>query len=184
MTLTIRLCRLERRALLRLVAGRLSAAALTRPTARDWLEAAALLALATALIIPLGLAGGFLSWAPQSDLADIARAATIALLIPAFGEELLFRAAIIPRDAPKRARFGWALAGLAAFVAWHPLEAALWLTAARPLFFTPAFLIAAGTLGAACTLSYLRAKSLWPPVAIHWLAVVGWKALGGGPALF
>lgn len=165
----------------RAVASRINAALSTPPGWRGVGEAALIFLAAGVIIAPLGLAGGFLSWSPQTDLASLARIAMIAMVFPALGEELAFRAALLPRSGPQSRRAAWAAVSLAAFVAWHPLAASLWLPAARPLFLDPAFLAAAFVLGAACTIAYLRTGSIWPSVIMHWTAVVAWKALLGGP---
>lgn len=168
---------------LRAARSRLIAKLSTVPRFRDWAEAVALAALAGGVVGLLGFSAGFLTWSPSGDWTGIARTGAIALILPALGEELLFRGALLPSTGSSRTQWTWAAASLGAFVAWHPLAAALWLPAAQPLFFSPSFLLAAATLGAACTLSVARSGSIWPAVAMHWTAVVAWKAVFGGPAL-
>ena len=46
--------------------------------------------------------------------------------------------------------------------------------AAWALFTSPEFLAIAAFLGAASTAVYLISKSLWPPVLLHWTAVLTW----------
>jgi predicted Abi (CAAX) family protease len=71
-------------------------------------------------------------------------------------------------------------ASVVLFIAWHPLNAALFLPAARPLFGDLRFLALAGLLGLCCSVVYLRTGSVWPGVVLHWLVVFAWKgALGG-----
>jgi predicted Abi (CAAX) family protease len=51
------------------------------------------------------------------------------------------------------------------------------------LFTSPVFLVIAAFMGAAATVVYLISKSLWPPVLLHWTAVLTWITLLGGQAL-
>nr|WP_247711238.1 CPBP family glutamic-type intramembrane protease [Qipengyuania vesicularis] len=102
-------------------------------------------------------------------------------VVPALGEELLFRWALFPRQG---VRHRWLLVTLsvALFVLWHPLQA--W-TGLGPvwseLFLHPAFLACVAILGV--TLAALRdaSSSLWPPIFFHWAVVAAWKLLFGGP---
>ena len=88
---------------------------------------------------------------------------------------------------------GWPLNGnytmqgsvlyLVAFVAAHPISASLFRPAVLALFTSTEFLTIAAFLGAASTAMYLISKSLWPPVLLHWTAVLTWIALLGGQDL-
>jgi predicted Abi (CAAX) family protease len=69
---------------------------------------------------------------------------------------------------------------LALFTASHPVNAILFSPTHRPTFTDPVFLVLAALLGLTCTLAYLQSGSLWPPVAIHWTAVVVWLLFLGG----
>lgn len=75
----------------------------------------------------------------------------------------------------------WLVGGVAVFVLWHVVEALTFLPGAS-LFFTPAFLLCAGVLGAACAVMRHRTGSLWPTVALHGVVVLLWQALFGGPS--
>jgi predicted Abi (CAAX) family protease len=97
-----------------------------------------------------------------------------AFLWPALGQELAFRSWL-----GRGAAFA-AIASLAAYVAWYPLQAALGLPMARPEFREPYFLLLVACLGLACTLTRVRSGSIWPGVIIHWGVVVAWLALFGG----
>jgi predicted Abi (CAAX) family protease len=46
----------------------------------------------------------------------------------------------------------------------------------------PFFLAAVFVMGVALGRLYARSGSIWPCVILHWFAVVGWKALLGGPS--
>lgn len=170
---------------------RLLQAFATVPAAGDWGATAALLLICAAIVLPVGLRTGFLRLAPMRarwpTLAGIAAAAFVA---PALIEESVYRVCLLPHPAePVSApvRWLWGIAGLALFVAAHPLGA-LRLppgSARRAAFTDPAFLLLAALLGAACTIAYLRSGSLWPPVALHWILVVVWLiGLGGWERLY
>lgn len=154
-------------------------AARRRPRIRDWAEAVALLAAFGLVGGGFGIASGLLVPAPPPPLPVLLLTALVALAVPALGEEAVFRG---PLDAGAWRPRAWiaAAVGLAAFVAWHPLQIVLRLPWAQPDFADPRFLALAALLGAACTASRMRSGSLWPPVAIHWAAAVSWKALFGG----
>jgi len=139
------------------------------PGWRDGVEALFLLLALGGLAVTLGtfrLAG-------ESPPIGGLEFAVLAFFIPALAEELAFRGPLHPR-APV-----WSLISLSAFIAWHPIQVWLGLPAAQPLFLEPVFLVMAGALGLACTISRIRSNSLWPPVLIHWIAVLAWKALSG-----
>jgi predicted Abi (CAAX) family protease len=151
----------------------------TAPTARDWGEFVAVAVLLYGVFAAFGLATGLLRVAPQPP-ATIAWIAVSALVVPAFGEEVLFRALLIP-DLPGAPYAGRAtLLSTALFVLWHPLQT-LWFPGAAAIFLRPDFLAWTAVLGLACAWLYRRSGSLWPPVALHWLAVTAWQGWLGGP---
>jgi predicted Abi (CAAX) family protease len=138
----------------------------------------AIVAVYGALALGLGFATGFLSlpwsWPP---IAEVLPRAAGLLLMPALVEELLFRVCLIPHPIegfPWRSQVGWVALSLSLFVAYHPVAARLWYPQARPLFDRPQFLLQATLLGLACSLAFVATGSLWPPVLIHWLAVLIW----------
>lgn len=161
-----------------MLGARLRHAVLTVPNARDWLEAALALAIFGVVAGALGLSTGLLVPTPQ-PWAKIASMAALAFLIPALGEELLFRAPIPDRrQTPHAAR---AIAGsVLAFTAWHVVET-IWLPGATAIFLRPDFLACAALLGLACALLRRRSGSIWTAVAVHWLAVAAWQGWLGGP---
>ncbi len=131
-----------------------------------------------ALALALGVASGFLSlpmqWPPLAEA--LPRLAKL-LLLPALVEELLFRVLLIPHPIegfPWQSLLAWNALSLGLFVLYHPVAARLWYPQARALFEDPRFLFQAALLGVACSLAYGFTGSLWPPVLIHWLAVVIW----------
>lgn len=160
---------------------RVAAAIRTRPDRRAWGIALREAAWLLPVIVLCGMAGGFLTWAPVTDLRAWAAFAAIALFAPALGEELLFRAAILPRADEVRSALLATVVSVAAFVAWHPLQALLYGPENVPAFSDPWFLLAVAALGLALARVYRATESLWVCVALHWLVVVGWKALLGGP---
>lgn len=106
--------------------------------------------------------------APQADMLAISLS---AFLVPALGEELVFRG-WLRKGAPVGA-----VVSLVAYMLWHPLQTLLHLPFGREEFLDPRFLSLIAWLGLACTLSRIRSGSIWPAVIIHWGAVVVWKAL-------
>lgn len=159
---------------------RLKRAVLTVPTSLDWLECALALVVVGAVAAPLGLATGLLHVEPR-PWPTILKTAAIALFIPAMGEELPFRAALIP-DRSETSRALWAILGSTAiFTAWHVFET-LWQPEHRALFLRPDFLAWAAWLGLWCAVLRRRSGSVWPGVVVHWLTVVAWIGWLGGPA--
>lgn len=134
------------------------------------------------LLLALGLAGGLMHWQPRFDM-DLLGLALLALVAPAFGEELLFRAALLP--APDRSRplpCGPLLVSVALFVLWHPLQALVFGPHWRETVLDPWFLASVAAFGVASARLYWNTGSLWTSVALHWIVVVAWKAMLGGPS--
>jgi len=131
--------------------------------------------------------GGFLHWRPDFG-PDLVVLALVALVFPAFAEEVVFRAALLKPPSDGATRLGPAALSALLFAAWHPLQA--WLLcryAACPewhgLAWNGWFLAACAALGFACARLVLATRSIWPAVALHWLVIVAWKALFDGPGL-
>lgn len=119
-------------------------------------------------------------WEPQLD-AQMLQLALIAIVAPALGEELLFRAAILPRACPGEPL---PLAPVAVstllFVLWHPLQAPLFGSARRALMLDPcSWRRSQPWTGVEQAL--LKSGSIWPSVALHWSVLIIWKALLDGP---
>lgn len=105
------------------------------------------------------------------------------LFVPSLGEELLWRWLLIPpkaSDSPWRAAVA-VLASTGVFVAAHPFAAWLFVPHAWETFTHPAFLAIVALLGIACGTSYVLSRSIWPPIAIHWVTILVWKFMLGGP---
>ena len=137
-----------------------------------------LLTLFALVAVPFSLLSGLFEWAPSSE--GLLALALLAVVLPALGEELIFRAPLLWFQ--KRGAVFWPAAlSLILFVLWHPFNAWLFLQEARTLATDPRFLFLVVGLGLACTFATLRSGSLWPAVLIHWLVVVSWKGLFGGP---
>lgn len=130
------------------------------------------------LALGVGRRSGFLlalwRWPPPGVLL---RGSLPLLLMPALGEELIFRVALLPHPAggPVFAGFwAWGALNVGLFVAYHPLAARLWDRRRPAVFDDPRFLLQCALLGSACVLAYGVSGSLWAPVLIHWLAVAAW----------
>jgi predicted Abi (CAAX) family protease len=98
-------------------------------------------------------------------------------LFPALGEELLFRALLLPTrfdGVGPLAQVPWVALSVGLFVAWHPLMARTRRDPLRTVLADPRFLVQATLLGLACSLAYLVSGSIWPAALIHWLTVVVW----------
>jgi uncharacterized protein len=147
------------------------------PGRRDWLVLAVVAGVYAALVVPLGVAGGLIRWDPM-PLAEAMAFALVALVVPALGEELAFRGALM-RGRSRAGRMVWAAVSLGTYVTWHPLQT-LTFAPERTLFFDPIFLAMTAILGAACTILRWQSGTLWTAMALHWGAVVVWQGLGQG----
>ncbi len=150
----------------------------TWPNARAWGESTALLTLFASISVPFSLLSGLFAWTPSTD--GLWQVALVAFFLPALTEELAFRGPLLILGN-KTLHFQLAAMLLALFVLWHLVNAWLLMTEARGLFDDPRFLVVAFGLGMTCTFATFRSRSLWPAIFIHWLVVVGWKGLFGGP---
>ena len=106
-------------------------------------------------------------------------------LLPAFGEELVFRGLLIPSaldGVQPLALLPWMALSVGLFVAWHRLAGWPRLSSRRRAGSQdPRVLVQTALLGVACSLAYVVSGSLWWAVLLHWLAVVGWReSLGAG----
>lgn len=129
-----------------------------------------------------GWLGGLLQWSPDLGLSTF-RLAAAAIIVPALGEELIFRCVLMPRPNPDVAMPARSsVIALLLFVLWHPAQALIFGPRWAAVVLNPWLLIAVAALGLACQRAYWRTGSLWPAVALHWLVVVSWKAMFAGPS--
>ncbi len=148
------------------------------PDRRGWWRVAAELLWAVPVLLLVAYAGDLVRIVQPPDSAALLRLGGTLLIAPALGEELLFRAALIPRDHP---RWPSLALSVALFVAWHPLQAVTFGPPWAGAFLDPWFLLAVAVLGVALARIYAATRSIWPCVLTHWVVVVTWKAFLGGP---
>jgi predicted Abi (CAAX) family protease len=105
------------------------------------------------------------------------------LLIPALAEELVFRGLVLPspiEGVGPLAMVPWVALSVGLFVAWHGLW---WRLPSGPGQRQKGReLVRMALLGGGCALAYVASHSIWPPVLLHWLALVRWRLAGGTPA--
>ncbi|WP_240633857.1 type II CAAX prenyl endopeptidase Rce1 family protein [Caulobacter flavus] len=160
---------------------RLVAVLTTLPDAAGW-RWCALVALACgAAMTAIGFSTGLYR------LTDAAPGLPLRLLtvwiIPALGEEIPFRALLLPGRDETRRLWLWVAVSTALYVAWHPFETLTFLPHAT-MFLRWDFLLCTAILGLACALTRLRTGSLWPAVLLHGGFVIVWQTwLGGVSAL-
>ena len=141
-------------------------------------------ALYAAAALVVGLASRFLEPShPWPRPRRLLSAAAALLPMPALGEELLFRGALLPHPGeatPWPVLLAWSALGIGLFVLYHPLAGRLWYRRAERVFHDPRFLLQTALLGVATTALYQASGSLWPAVLLHALAVLVWlERLGG-----
>ena len=104
--------------------------------------------------------------------------------LPSLIEELFWRWILIKPDV--LGSFGYKsirqiIFSSIVFTIAHPIAALLFVPHAKEVFLQPAFLLVVFLLGLTCGSSYVLTKSIWPAIVIHWLTVLVWKFLLGGP---
>ena len=144
----------------------------TWPGLATWGQSLLILAAFVVATLTINKVEPLFTFAVTNDPAGLLAVAAAAFIIPGLTEELVFRVGLGGRTGRIRA----ALA-IAAFVLWHPVQVWLGLPMAQALFLEPGFLAITAMLGLACTIAYRASGSIWPPVMMHWLVVVGWKGL-------
>lgn len=157
----------------------------TAPTRRQWgLTVAVFIGFAISASL-FGLGTGLYTYAPLADSKALLSRSMIAFIAPALLEELAFRGPLLWLALKRGKAPVWAIAlSLALFILWHPFNAMINLTEMRGLFFDWRFLTVATGLGAGASFLALRTRSIWPPIAFHWVGVVGWIAFLGAPNIF
>ncbi len=129
----------------------------------------------------VGFAGGLYHFAPSS-LGELPLRMVSVFFVPALSEEAAFRGLLVPDQSETTRPIAAIAIVTAIFTAWHVVET-LFLHHAAPTFLRADFLACAATLGAGCAVIRWRTGSLWPAVALHWLAVVIWQTWLGGPGV-
>lgn len=155
-------------------------AAFAWPGARGWGETLALGAAAGLAGYVLGRRTGLFRPAPGRPSLV---AALGVLIVPALGEELLFRGALTPGREENADDLTAVAGSTAAFTLWHVVEALTFLPGARSTFLRPDFLVLAALEGAVCGWLRRRTGSIWPGVLLHAAEVFVWKTWLGGPPL-
>lgn len=170
--------------LISLIKSRLANSFLTLPTINDWIWTAILLLIFSLIVIPLGFKLKFLkAEIPEVSWKVIFRLVLITLFLPATAEEVLFRVLLLPHKTEQASLVYQWISGsisLILFIIYHPLNATLFIRNARTTFTSFAFLASAAILGIFCTIAYLKSGSIYPPITLHWIFVLGWLlGLGG-----
>ncbi len=88
-----------------------------RPDRRDSLEALYLLTVLTVFALLIGSGANLFTFASVTNWPGLIAIALIAVVIPALGEELVFRVVLAGRRGRWRAGMALAL-----FVLWHPAQ--------------------------------------------------------------
>ena len=166
--------------IIRLVGWRIRVAVSTRPDRKGWFNVLLHLCWLVPAILLCGFLGGFLDFESSFDTSGLLALAGVAFFAPALGEELLFRAMLLPREEEGSATLA-SILSVVLFVLWHPFQALIFGVEAVPIFIDPWFLCAVAALGIALANIYRRTGSIWPCVLLHWFIVLAWKAFFGGP---
>jgi predicted Abi (CAAX) family protease len=159
---------------------RLQAALVTWPDAQGWMRIGRELLWVLPLVALLAFATGLARFEPMGFGTGWLGFFFGLMLVPALGEELVFRALLVPR--PGMAFPAWqAVLVVALFVAWHPFQALTFGPPWSAIFLDPRFLVIVAVLGTLLVRIYRATGSIWPCVLIHWLVVAAWKLLFAGP---
>ena len=148
------------------------------PGLYGWRRTAFELAWVLPLMLVVAHLGGLVRYGELPEASTAAALAASLFVAPALGEELLFRGLIIPQSGDGGR---WIAISTLLFVLWHPLQAVTFGPPWAQAFLDPWFLAVVALLGLALGQIYAATGSLWPCIATHWLTVLGWKTLFGGP---
>lgn len=160
--------------------GRVARSFRTGPSPRDLVELCVALAVFAAVAASVSLVTGLARWSPR-DLGALAFLALRAFFIPALGEELVFRAALVPAIGESEKPIFWIVISTLLFGLWHVVETAF-LPGSASTFLRLDFLALATLLGFLCAVLRFRSGSIWPAIALHWIVVFLWQGWFGGPA--
>jgi len=133
------------------------------------------------------VSSGLGTWSPTWQPGwQTLRLSLLYVLFPAVSEELIWRWGLISPTAfgdRERAARAILLSSTVALLV-HPLVALTVAPQTREMFLAPVFLVIVLLLGLTCGTLYVIARSIWPSVVVHWVTIVAWKFLFGGPFLF
>jgi uncharacterized protein len=152
------------------------------PSRSAWIQCFGWLLAISPILAALAWIGGFASFVPERDPLVWLRLSIVIFLVPALGEELLFRSLLVPPPHRPMPLWRWVVA-VGLFVAWHPLQAVTFGPPWAAMFLDPWFLLAVAVLGGALVAQFRIAGSIWPCVISHWLVVLCWKLIFGGPTV-
>jgi uncharacterized protein len=133
------------------------------------------------LIWFLARAGGLVS--PRYYQGNLWLRALRIVFIPALGEEILFRALLVPYWKHTNHQWGWIAVNTFLFVLWHVFEGLTFLKALRAILLNPFFLAATAVLGSINAYFLCYTGSVWPGVFFHAAVVFVWQTWLGGPDL-
>jgi len=167
-----------------LIKSRLVNSFLTLPNSNDWIWTAILVLIFSLIVVPLGFKLKFLkAEIPKISSKVLIRLVLMTLFIPATAEEVLFRVLLLPHKSEQASISNQWIFGsisLILFIIYHPLNATFFIKNARTTFSSFAFLASAAVLAIVCTIAYLNSGSIYPPIVLHWVFVLGWLlGLGG-----
>ena len=155
---------------------------LATPPTREWRST--LLITTIYVLFALGANGLFGLFPPTYNPGEHPILLALVLVVfPTFLEESIFRGMLIPIDTYQQGcvaiAFRTILSALV-FTIWHPLNALTINPSARDIFCDVRFLVIVFGLGIACALVYIRSRSLWSAIMVHWTTVVVWVMFLGG----
>lgn len=161
------------------VGRRLHAALVTWPDVRGWRASGRELLWGLPLIALLAFATGLAHLDPMPFGIRWLGFFFGLMLVPALGEELIFRALLVP--PPDQPFPMWrAVLAIGAFVLWHPFQALSFGPPWSAIFLDWRFLMIVAALGILLVRLYRATGSIWPCVGTHWLIVAAWKLLFAG----
>jgi predicted Abi (CAAX) family protease len=167
-----------------LVKSRLVNAVLSFPNSSDCFWSFILLLIFSSIVIPLGFSLDFLKFeVPKISWKVLLRVLLMTLFFPAAAEEAIFRVLLLPHKVEQASLATKCFLGsisLILFIVYHPLSARFFARNAQSTFNSFTFLTLAAILGAVCTVSYLQSGSIYPPMILHWILVLGWLLCLGG----
>lgn len=156
----------------------------TWPTNAIWWKCGFVFSGFAALALLIGFQFNFLHVAQTAiPWTEQVMIAGVLFIAPSLLEEVVFRGMLIshPREGALRITLvSQTCFSIVAFVLWHPFNGWAFSPAVWPIFTDPIFLILATLFGLTTTTTYYLSSSIWPPVFIHWLIIMGWVLYFGG----